>query len=123
MAGILSYHKDWVAGPQSSFEGFDGAPENVYAACSSPWVTPGNARGPITIQQMFDFARFLWRHDPTFQQGIKRVVGYFLTDLEFYDPTHQAALHAEDIASYRQVLEDRLNIKSFLSQILQNLCL
>jgi len=72
---------------------------------------------------MFDFARFLWKHDPTFQQAIKRVIGYFLTDVEYYDPTHRAELKEEDIVSYRQVLEEQLNIKFALHQILQNYCL
>ena len=42
-----------------------------------------------------------FRTRPTFQQAIKRVIGYFLTDLEFFDPTHKAELKEEDIISYR----------------------
>jgi len=77
----------------------------------------------LTIQRMFDFARFLWKYDPTFQQAIKRVIGYFLTDLEFFDPTHKAELKEEDIISYRQLLEGKLDIKFTLHQVLQNYCL
>jgi hypothetical protein len=72
---------------------------------------------------MFDWAKFLWQHDPTFQQGIRRVVGYFLTDLEYYDPTHKAELESEDISSYRQLLEGKLNIRYALYQILTDYCL
>jgi len=97
MSGILSYHNEhWAAGPQATVTNLNGAPENAYASCSSPWYTPGSQTGTLTIKQMFNFARFLWKHDPTFQQAIKRVVGYFLTDLEFFDPTHKAELKEED---------------------------
>jgi hypothetical protein len=119
MSGILSYHNDWVAAPQGGAVDLNGSPENVYAGLSTLWQTPGNQKGPTTIHQMFDFARFLWKHDPTFQQAVRRVIGYFLTDLEFYDPTHKAELKDEDINSYRQVLEERLNIKFALNQLLQ----
>jgi len=124
MSGIVSYHNDWIAGPQSSpAASLDGAPELAYKAHTSPWFSKGSQQGPLTIWQMLNFARFLWKHDPTFQQGLKRVIGYFLTDLEFYDPTHKAELKEEDIVSYRQILEGKLNIKFALSQILQNYCL
>ena len=124
MSGILAYHSDaWAVGPQTLQAGLDGPPEHVYKATSSPWYTKGSQTGLLTIQRMFDFARFLWQHDPTFQQGVKRVIGYFLTDLEFYDPTHKAELKEEDINSYRQVLEGKLNIKYALNQILQNFCI
>jgi len=124
MSGILSYHNnDWVAGPQSTITDLSGSPERAFAACTSPWYTPGSQTGVLTVQRMFDFARFLWKYDSTFQQAIKRVIGYFLTDLEFYDPTHKAELKEEDIVSYRQVLEGKLDLKFALTQILQNFCL
>ena len=100
MSGILSYHSaHWMAGPQAAVTDLNGAPENTYAACSSPWYTKSSQIGTLTIQQMFDFSRFLWKHDPTFQQAIKRVVSYFLTDLEYFDPTHKAQLKEEDVNS------------------------
>ena len=99
MSGIVSYHNDWAVGPQAMPSGLEGSPEKTYADTTSPWFTKGSQLGHLTVKQMLNFARFLWKHDPTFQQGLKRVIGYFLTDLEFYDPTHKAELKEEDIVS------------------------
>lgn len=123
MSGILAVHREWAPGPQAGGADMGGAPEEFYFKTSSPWYSKGSLQKGLTIQQMFDFARFLWKHDPTFQQGIKRVIGYFLTDIEFFDPTRKADLKTEDIAAYRQVLEDRFNLKFTLSQILQTYCI
>jgi len=123
MSGILSYHNDWIVGPQAAPADFGGSPEKVYSGTASPWHTPGTQTGFLTAQKMFDFARFLWKHDPTFQQAIKRVIGYFLTDIEYFDPTDKAELKEEDIASYKQVLEGKLDIKFALYQLLQTYCL
>jgi hypothetical protein len=71
---------------------------------------------------MFDFAEFLWNTDPTYRQAIKRVIGYFMTDIEFYDPTHTGNVGDEDINSYREVLVDRLNVREVLHQVMQEFC-
>ena len=123
MSGILSYHSEWSVGPQHGGADINGAPENFYKATTSPWYGKGTRTGQLTVQQMFDFAKFLWKHDPTFQQGIKRVIGYFLTDFEFFDPTRKNELKDEDITSYRQVLDNKFNLKYTLSQVLQTYCL
>jgi len=76
----------------------------------------------IRVQQVSKFAHFLWKHDPLFQQAIHKIISYFLTELEYYDPTYQGELEDEDIRGYREVLEKQLNLKAVLHQVLLNFC-
>jgi len=120
--GILSYHQDWQWGPQDKTESPSGPANEVYAKFSSPWKCLGDYRGDMQIRRSFDFAKFLWLNDPTFQQALLRVVSYFLTELEYYDPTHSGELTDDDINNYREVIEDQLDTLSTLKSVLSNLC-
>ena len=94
--GILSWHSAWAPGPQSKSDQLSGDPAQDFARFSSPWMSKGIVPGTVNVRQMFDFGEMLWNFDPTLRQAMKRLIGYFLTDLEFYDPTHKAELKEED---------------------------
>ena len=122
MFGIPAYYNDWTQGPQEPREHDETSPGAFYAKFASPWKSYG-AKSDITqIHEAVKFAHFLWKYDPTYQQAIQRVVGYFLTDFEFFDPTYQGSLKDEDLHSYREILENQLNLKTSLQQILLNYC-
>ena len=119
--GILSYHSAWAAGPQAKPDQLSGDPVRDFARFSSPWMSKGVVSGNVNIRQMFDFGEMLWTFDPTFRQAMKRLIGYFLTEIEFYDPKHSGDLKEEDINSYREVLLDQLKAKTVLYTALCNL--
>ena len=115
------YHQAWEAGPQTGGQIFNN-PSQTFARFASPWTSEGMVQDTINVRQMMDFGLMLSKFDPTFRQGIRRVISYFLTDIEFFDPTHTAELKEEDINSYREVLHDQLRIKAVLRQALEELC-
>ncbi len=119
--GILSHHSAWAPGPQAKPDQLSGDPTLDFARFASPWVSKGTVSGTVNIRQMFDFGEMLWIHDPTFRQAMKRLIGYFLTDIEFYDPKHSGELKEEDINNYREVLVDQLKIKAVIYAALCNL--
>ncbi len=119
--GILSYHSAWAPGPQAKPDQLSGDPTRDFARFPSPWTSKGIVSGNVNIRQMFDFGEMLWIHDPTYRQAMKRLIGYFLTDIEFFDPRHSGELKEEDINSYREVLTDQLKIKTVIYTALCNL--
>jgi hypothetical protein len=70
---------------------------------------------------MFDFGEFLWKNDPTYKRAMERVIGYFMTPLEFYDPTHTASVRDEDVNNYREVIQEQLDIKKVMHKVLVDL--
>ena len=120
--GILSYHSAWEPGPQASSEMLSGNPVQDFARHASPWVSKGIVQGNVNIRQMFDFGELMYKFDPTFRQGIRRVISYFMTEIEFYDPGHGGKLKEEDINSYREVLQNQLHVKTVLRAALDDLC-
>jgi hypothetical protein len=122
MSGILSYQSAWSVGPQSSSDQFTGDPSRDYARFSSPWASQNKIAGQLNMQQMFDFGEMLWKFDPTYQQAIRRVIGYFITDIEFYDPTGEAKLKTEDINNYQEILRTQFRIKMVLRKALEEIC-
>lgn len=122
--GILSHHSRhpaWGPGPQMKPEQLSGDPARDYARFSSPWVSKGVVPGNINIRQMFDFGEMMWVFDPTYRQAMKRLIGYFLTEIEFFDPRHSGELKEEDINNYREVLIDQLQVKTVIHAALCNL--
>jgi hypothetical protein len=115
-----SHHSAWMPGPQAGMDSLSGGPASAYARFASPWMSHGVVSGSVTIRQMMDFGLMLWKFDPTWQRAMNRVVSYFLTDLEFYDPGHTGDLKEEDINSYREVLETDFRVRSFLQQAMLN---
>jgi hypothetical protein len=122
MSGILSYPNSWSVGPQPLADAFTGEPNRDYARFSSPWASQNKVAGQLNMQQMFDFGEMLWKYDPTYQQAVKRVIGYFITDIEFYDPTGEAKLKTEDINSYQEILRTQFRIKMVLRAALEEIC-
>jgi hypothetical protein len=122
MSGILSYSSSWSVGPQPLADTFTGTPSLDYARFASPWASQNKIAGQLNMQQMFDFGEMLWKYDPTYQQAIKRVIGYFITDIEFYDPTGEAKLKTEDINSYQEILRTQFRIKMVLRAALEEIC-
>ena len=127
MSGLLSYHYHdaWAAGPQeNSTDAENISPSKFFAQFDSPWKSYNtqSQSSSLRIQHAIKFAHFLWKYDPTYQQAIQRVVSYFLTDIEFFDPTYQGTLKDEDIRGYRELLENQLNLKHVLQQLLLNYC-
>jgi hypothetical protein len=122
---VFANHSAWTSGPQHSAvmpAGFSDNPTKDYASFSSPWEVRTLTDNVVDIRQMFKFGEFLWKHDPTFQRALARVIGYFMTNIEFYDPSHTANIRDEDINNYREVLNDQLNIRSVLQAVLTDLC-
>jgi hypothetical protein len=122
MTGILSYHSAWSRGPQAGQQSLSGSPSQSYSSFASPWDSKDIVHGTVNIQHLFDFAEFLDKFDPTFHQAIRRVIGYFLTDIEFYDPSHKGEVKQEDFNSYTEVLQQQLDIMSVISEVLTDLC-
>jgi hypothetical protein len=118
---VVAYHSAWTQGHKESPEDLN-SPGTFFSKFASPWKSYGTTSSTTQIQEAIKFAHFLWKYDPTYQQAIHRVVGYFLTDLEFYDPTYEGNLKDEDIRNYRELLEDQLNLKETLKQVLLNYC-
>ena len=120
---IPSYHADhWSPGPQMGSDQLSGNPVQDYARHHSPWMHKGVVSDNVNIRQLMEFGEMLWKFDPTYQQAVRRAISYFLTRLEFFDPSYVAKLKDEDINSYREVFDTRIRIKELLMEVCINFC-
>ena len=122
MSGILSYHSAWAPGPQAAPVQLSGDPVQDYARFSSPWMSKGIVSGNVNMRHMMDFGEMMYKFDPTFRQGIRRIISYFLTDIEFFDPSRSGRLKEEDINNYREVLLNQVKAKVVIRGALEDLC-
>ena len=120
---IPSYHSNaWDSGPQQGSDQLSGNPVQDYARFNNPWMSKSIVSENVNMRQLMDFGEFLWKFDPTYQQATRRVVSYFLTKLDFFDPSSGGKIKDEDINSYKEFFETRLKIKEFLMDCCLNFC-
>jgi len=69
-----------------------------------PWQTYSAHELPRTLSDIFDWCEAIWYRNSTYQMAMKRVVSYFLTDIEVSD------VGDDEIDKYRDYYENDVNL-------------
>lgn len=80
-------------------------PNNRIRNFPSPFSTYSRTLYPRTVNEMFDWAEWLWSHNGMYSQAVRKSVRYFITDLEIQGTNGHPIAH-----DTRRKYEDTLNL-------------